>query len=313
MVLHLLNNINKYEQIKQKYSIYQDTFYTKINKLFYQLSSNFNNDVFEFINKSKNIRSLVLYLISLTNKIKIDDNIINICIITELIHNASLLHDDVVDDCELRRGIYTFNKKYDNKIACLLGDYMLTIAVTEMLNLNYSRINKYYNRAIKHMCIGEIKQYESKYKIISIKEYIQKCIRKTSLLYEAQVYAFCCLYIKNYSKTIRLMKFARYFGIAFQIKDDLNNIINENNKKPKLSDIKNGIYNSNVIYASYDYPNLLKKQEKEYIEIIKREKYTNKSKKLIQKYIKKAKKELKEISNSSYKEDLFTIMDMFML
>ena len=109
------------------------------------------------------------------------------------------------------------------------------------------------------------------------------------------------------------MKFARYFGIAFQIKDDLNNIFDGNYAKPKLNDIKNGIYNSNAIFASYDYPDLFNKSEEEYINILKNEKYINKSKKLIEKYVKKAEKALESINNSTYKEDLFTILDMFML
>ena len=121
------------------------------------------------------------------------------------------------------------------------------------------------------------------------------------------------LYKKDYSIAIKLLRFARYFGIAFQIKDDLNNLVGENKEKPELNDIKSGIYNSNVIFANYDYPDLINKTENEYINIIKNEKYTKKSVELIQKYIKKAKKELEILENKSYKEDLFTIIDMFML
>ena len=90
-------------------------------------------------------------------------------------------------------------------------------------------------------------------------------------------------------------------------------MVGENKEKPELNDIKSGIYNSNVIFANYDYPDLINKTENEYINIIKNEKYTKKSVELIQKYIKKAKKELEILENKSYKEDLFTIIDMFML
>lgn len=311
MVQRLLNS--KYEKIKEKYKSYQDKSLSIIKDKLYKLDIRLYDEIVLFLKGSKNIRSLILYLICLLYDTKIDKNIIKIGIITELIHNASLLHDDVVDDCDIRRGILTFNKKYDNKFACLLGDYMLTLAVNEMLSLNCARIEKNFNRAINHMCIGEIEQYQDRYKIITMKKYIQKCIRKTSLLYEAACYAFCCLYIKDYKKAIKIVKFARYFGIAFQIKDDLNNIFDENYVKPKLNDIKNGIYNSNAIFASYYYPDLFNKSEEEYINILKNEKYINKSKKLIEKYVKKAEKALETINNSTYKEDLFTILDMFML
>ena len=311
MVQHLLNS--KYEKIKEKYNFYQDKSLSIIKNNLYRLDIRLCDEIVLFFKRSKNIRSVILYLTCLLYNTEIDNNIIKIALITELIHNASLLHDDVVDDCDIRRGYLTFNKKYDNKFACLLGDYMLTLAVKEMLSLNCTRIEKSFNRAINHMCIGEIEQYQDRYKIITIDKYIQKCIRKTSLLFEAMCYAFCCLYIKNYKKAIKIMKFARYFGIAFQIKDDLNNILDENNIKPKLNDIKNGIYNSNVVFANYDYPDLFNKLENEYIDILKNEYYIKKSKKLIEKYINKAKKELENLENNIYKKDLFIILDMFML
>ena len=311
MVQHLLNN--KYKKIKEKYKIYQDTFFSLIKDKLYRLDAALLDEICMFLKGSKNIRSIVLIILALANGTNIDNKILKLCLITELIHNASLLHYDVVDDCDLRRGFATFNKKYDNKFACLLGDYMLTLAVEEMLNLNCARIEKKFNNTINQMCLSEIEQYKNRYKIISLEKYIQKCIKKTSLLYEASVYAYCSLYKKDYSIAIKLLRFARYFGIAFQIKDDLNNLVGENKEKPELNDIKSGIYNSNVIFANYDYPDLINKTENEYINIIKNEKYTKKSVELIQKYIKKAKKELEILENKSYKEDLFTIIDMFML
>ena len=313
MVQHLLNNGKKYEKIKEKYSEYQDAFYTYTYKLLYQLELGLDNEIILFLKKSKNIRSLVLYLLCLAYNTKIDNRIIKIGIITELIHNASILHDDIIDNSEVRRGVKTFNKKYDNNFACVLGDYMLTLAVREMFCLKCSRIERAFNRAIKDMCIGEIKQYQSKYNIIRIEQYIRKCIMKTSRLYEAAVYAFCRLYPKGYKKSMQMLKFVRYFGIAFQIRDDLNNIVGENRLKPDLNDIQNGIYNSNVIYASYDYPDLINRNITEYVNIVGDEYYTEKSRKLIEKYINKAKKELEHIENSIYKEDLFTLLDIFML
>lgn len=310
MVQHLLNS--KYEKIKEKYNFYQNKSLSIIKDKLYRLDVGLCDEIVLFLKRSKYIRSVILYLVCLLHDVNVNSDIIKISIITELIHNASLLHDDVVDDCDVRRGNLTFNKKYDNKFACLLGDYILTLAVSEMLSFNNIRINKYFNSAINRMSIGEIEQYQSRYKIVTLEQYIQKCIKKTSLLFEAMCYAFCCLYIKDYKKAIKIMKFARYFGIAFQIKDDLNNILDENNIKPKLNDITNGVYNSNVIFASEDYPDLLNKKE-DYIKIISNDKYTNKSKQLIEKYINKAKKELVNIENSIYKEDLFTILDMFML
>lgn len=311
MVPFLLNNDYKY--IKEKLHKYFDTFYHKLDTLLYQLEPALQKDIKNFFYTSKNIRSVILLLICLALDTKINKNIISICIITELIHNASIIHDDIVDDSTLRRNNITYNKKYDNKFACLLGDYMLTLAVGEMLKLKSSNIEKYFNRAINHMCIGEINQYLNKYKIITIKEYLQKCIRKTSLLFEAQIYAYCALNLKEYKKAIKLLRFARYFGIIFQMKDDLDNIIKPKDTKPVFDDIKNGIYNLNIIYALEDYPNLFNKDENEYIDIIKNQKYILKTNEMINKYKEKALQELDFLNENCYKSNIFTILNMFML
>lgn len=304
---------NDYIKIKKFLNCYYDTLYLNIENKLCFFEKSLKKEIKDFLKYSKNIRSVILFLLCLANNNEIDEKIISIATVTELIHNASIIHDDVVDGAELRHGKKTFNKKYDNRFACLLGDYMLTIAVKEMYNLNSKRIEKYFNRTINHMCIAEINQYKNRNTVSDINDYIIKCIKKTSLLFEAQIYAYCVLYVKDYKKAIKFLKFARYLGITFQIKDDLNNILDENKQKPILNDIQNGIYNSSFIYAYNDFPDLLKKSKKDIIEIIKKEKYTYKSKKLIQKYVNKAKKELDCIKESVYKEYLFTILNMFML
>ncbi len=308
----LLSN-NDFIKIKKFLKCYYDTLYLNIeNKLCY-IEKALKEEIKDFLKYSKNIRSIVLFLLCLANDTEIDENIIKIGAITELIHNASIIHDDVVDKAQIRRGKKTFNKKYDNKFACLLGDYILTIAVKEMYSLNSQRIEKYFNRTINHMCLGEINQYKNRNIVSDINNYIIKCIKKTSLLFEAPIYAYCVLYVKEYKKAIKFIKFARYLGIAFQIKDDLNNILDENKQKPLLNDIQNRIYNSSFIYAYNDYPELLKKSKKDIIEIVRKEKYTYKSINLIEKYVNKAENELDCIKESINKEYLFTILNMFML
>jgi geranylgeranyl pyrophosphate synthase len=101
---------------------------------------NSNNDIIKDIQKfingpSKRVRSIICLLYLKANNLNINKPIIKILSAGELIHNASLLHDDVIDNSDIRRGEIAFHKKYDTKTSILSGDYLLSIAVKELLEL----------------------------------------------------------------------------------------------------------------------------------------------------------------------------------
>jgi geranylgeranyl pyrophosphate synthase len=153
------------------------------------LSKNFielfdNNDLSNFlINSSKFIRSkfAILYLKSFN--IDLTDEIYNILASGELIHSASLLHDDVIDDADIRRGEISFPKKYNNKISILAGDYILAFSIEKLLNLNNLEIIKLFKNCTQTMCKSEIKQYFLRGQIPTEKDYLEICNGKTAELF----------------------------------------------------------------------------------------------------------------------------------
>ena len=109
---------------------------------------------------------------------------ITIQTVIELVHNASLIHDDVIDDCSERRGDKSFNAGFGSRLSVIAGDYILSFALTKLAELNSSDILKLFARTLNNMCKGEIDQHFSKFKIPSIEEYIEKTYNKTGALFE---------------------------------------------------------------------------------------------------------------------------------
>ena len=176
-------------------------------------------DLSKFIKgKSKRIRSLVCLLFLKANNVIIDKNIIDILYATELIHNASLLHDDVIDNAKLRRGVQTMFDKYGSELSVLSGDYILSIAVDKLLKLNNSEILNFYFSTTKEMSIAEIIQFSNRNKKTSIEQYLAVADGKTASLFSS------CLKSAALLSDIDLKiadDLGKNFGILFQIYNDI--------------------------------------------------------------------------------------------
>ena len=164
----------------------------------------------------------------------------------ELIHNASLIHDDVIDNSDTRRNVKTLNYSFGNNLAVVMGDYLLTIAIQKLLRLDSKEIFEIFNDSLMCLCKGELNQYIWKFKVPPIENYIEKCKNKTAKLFVAGLKSSAICANLNVESA---EKFAELFGIAFQIRDDLSDIIKNESDKPSKSDITNGIYNAPVIYS----------------------------------------------------------------
>lgn len=199
---------------------------------------------------SKKIRSrLALSYIKALNK-EPDDIVYNILTAGELLHNASLLHDDVIDDSELRRGVTTIGKKYSPNISILCGDYVVTNAIELLLKLNNQVIFEKFNTCVKNMAVSEIRQYFMRNGSPSLEEYIEICKGKTAGLFMTILY--CCALHLNID-TEQASKFGELFGIYFQIKNDLDMHSALEDKKNKIhtaADIL-GIENTAVLLDNY--------------------------------------------------------------
>ncbi|WP_256757292.1 polyprenyl synthetase family protein [Cohnella sp. WQ 127256] len=173
----------------------------------------------------------------------------------ELIHMASLVHDDVIDDAETRRGQLTVKSKWDNRIAMYTGDYIYAKALMVVTKLEKPRIHQILSGAMVQMCIGEMEQIRDFFNVDqSIRNYLRRIRRKTALL----IAISCELGAKATDAPDRvshaLYRFGYNVGMAFQITDDLLDLCGTEKAigKPPGSDLRQGNITLPVIYALQD-------------------------------------------------------------
>ena len=207
------------------------------------------------IGKSKMVRSVLAILWLRANGFELTENIYRILASGEIIHNASLLHDDVIDDAETRRGDETVAKAFDSKVSVLAGDYLVSLAVEKLASVNNQRIINIFNNCIKNMSLSEIKQYFMRGKIQTIEEYIEICKGKTAGLFSAILEAVLLLVNGDFDLA---RSFGELFGIYFQIKNDLEEESAKNDKQNGVYTAKDIIGIENTLILSDNYRSKLK-------------------------------------------------------
>jgi len=229
------------------------------------LNSNFQDEILNFLfAPSKRLRPLSVFLIKDLFKFDEDKNIIRLAAAVELLHSATLVHDDIIDEASKRRRNETFNFKYNPKIAVILGDYLLSLSLKILSKIGSCEIFSYFSDNTIKLCLGEINQFFNKGKVLEEKEYIEKSKDKTSSLFIAG--AKSALYLINQkislSKDVQkaVLEFIENFSLGFQIYDDIENFKAEFDKNSNSitdaqadktsSDIKNGVYTLPYLYLS---------------------------------------------------------------
>jgi octaprenyl-diphosphate synthase len=168
----------------------------------------------------------------------------------ELLHTATLVHDDVVDDSNLRRGFFSLNALWKNKIAVLVGDYLLSRGLLLALEQDEFQLLKIVSGAVREMSEGELLQIEKARKLDIQENIYFDIIRKKT----ASLIASCCACgassVNVSAEHIRAMwSFGEHVGIAFQIKDDLFDYETGNNTgKPNGTDIRDQKMTLPLIY-----------------------------------------------------------------
>ena len=146
---------------------------------------------------------------------------INLAACVELIHNATLLHDDVIDSSDLRRGIKTSNKIWGNQSSILIGDYLLSRCFEMMVEDGSQEILKLLSSTSSKIAQGEVLQLEYKDQIDMLEETYFKIINsKTAALFAAATRVGACITNKNIKEKDALESYGRNLGLAFQIADD---------------------------------------------------------------------------------------------
>jgi heptaprenyl diphosphate synthase len=176
----------------------------------------------------------------------------NVAVALELIHMASLVHDDVIDDADLRRGKPTIKAKWDNRIAMYTGDYIFARSLELMTNIQKPEAHKILSHTIVEVSLGEIEQIRDKYNFDQhIKTYFRRIKRKTALLIAAscQLGAIAADVPRDMHEKLYL--FGYYVGMAFQITDDILDFISTEEQlgKPAGSDLIQGNITLPVLLA----------------------------------------------------------------
>lgn len=173
----------------------------------------------------------------------------------ELIHMASLVHDDVIDDAETRRGRLTVKSKWDNRIAMYTGDYIYAKALTIIAELNDPVLHQALSKAIVQMCIGEMEQIRDFFNTDqTVRQYLLRIRRKTALLIAISCQLGAAAAGAAPSVYNRLYRYGYNVGMAFQIRDDLLDLLGTERQlgKPPGSDIRQGNITLPVLLALRD-------------------------------------------------------------
>jgi heptaprenyl diphosphate synthase len=183
------------------------------------------------------------------------DKLKRVAIPLELIHSASLVHDDVIDDAELRRGEPTVKAKWGDKIAMYTGDYIYAKALVMTSELKNPRIHQILSKAMVEMSIGEMEQIRDFFNSgQSVRHYLRRIRRKTALLIAVSC-QLGALAAEAEPETARLLyNYGYNVGMAFQIRDDLLDLSGTEKQigKPPGSDMRQGNITLPVIYSLQD-------------------------------------------------------------
>lgn len=190
--------------------------------------------------KGKQMRPMFVFLTSkLINNGEVNERTYRGASVIELIHTATLVHDDVVDESNKRRGFFSINALWKNKIAVLVGDYLLSKGLLLSIDNGDFDLLKIISVAVREMSEGELLQIEKARRLDITEEVYYDIIRQKT----ATLIAACCSLgacsVKPDSEEVEVFrKFGEYCGMAFQIKDDLFDYGEEAIGKPTGIDIK---------------------------------------------------------------------------
>jgi octaprenyl-diphosphate synthase len=190
--------------------------------------------------KGKQMRPMFVFLVAkMINNGEVSERTYRGASVIELIHTATLVHDDVVDDSNRRRGFFSINALWKNKIAVLIGDYLLSKGLLLSIDNNDFDLLKIISVAVREMSEGELLQIEKARKLDITEDIYYEIIRQKT----ATLIAACCSLgaasVKPNSPDVETMrKFGELIGMAFQIKDDLFDYSEEQIGKPTGIDIK---------------------------------------------------------------------------
>lgn len=272
--------------------------------------------------KGKQMRPMFVFLVAkMVAKGEVNERTYRGASVIELIHTATLVHDDVVDDSNKRRGFFSLNALWKNKIAVLVGDFLLSKGLLLSIDNGDFDLLRIISVAVREMSEGELLQIEKARRLDITEDIYYEIIRQKT----ATLIAACCalgaksvLEESDNNKVEEMRKFGEYIGMAFQIKDDLFDYTDDAIGKPTGIDIKEQKMTLPLIYAlnnsdskekkwlinSVKNHNKDKKRVKEVINFVKQKNGLVYAEKVMKDYQQKALEIIKNYPESEYKNAL---------
>lgn len=246
------------------------------------------------------------------------EKIKQIAVPLELIHMASLVHDDVIDNSDMRRGRKTVKAEWNNRVAMYTGDFIFAKALKYVTMIENPRVHQILSRTMVEICKGEIIQIEDKYRTNqSIRDYFKRINRKTALLIESSCELGAVVSGASEKDVHHLRKFGYYVGMSFQIVDDILDFTASDKElgKPAGSDFMQGNFTLPVLLLKDDERmqyfikqvnegKLSESDRKQLLQYVRKSKALKEAIEISNKYLMKALKEVDSLSDNPMKKKL---------
>ena len=213
----------------------------------------------------KMVRPAYLILFSMWNDNRNIEEVRAIAAALELLHVATLFHDDVIDESSVRRGQETISAKLGNRVAIYAGDYLLTVCYQLLSSYSKDLVNiQIPTRGMMQVIQGELSQMEERYRLdVTVQDYLKRIEGKT-----AQLFMLSCVMGEQFSllkEESRARQIGHAIGMSFQILDDILDYEIDSHQfgKPVLEDVAQGVYTLPIIMA-------LSKKEKELLPLLEK-------------------------------------------
>lgn len=230
------------EQIKAPVKGYVDRFHEEFEAVLMSKSEWLKQAVEHLAaSTGKMVRPIMTSLMAGLFKEPLPDKTIDAAILLELIHTATLIHDDVIDEASLRRGKPTLNAIFDNRIAVLMGDFVLSSALIGAIQTKDMRIIGIVSAIGRELTEGEIRQFETAEKVVLDEHvYFDVIKQKTAVLFRACAEVAGITAEATEGDIRALGECGEYLGMAFQIRDDIFDYYQGDVGKPTGNDIREG-------------------------------------------------------------------------
>lgn len=208
---------------------------------------------FAFAVPGKELRPAFVILFGDMGQKNNDKRILHIASSIEVLHNATLIHDDIIDESKLRRGRSSIQAKFGKRIALYAGDFLFALSL-QMLSNNTSKITnlRVNGKSMQDILAGETLQFDNEYNLnLSENDYLKQIKGKTGVLFGYSCFIGAIEGGLSYSLAKKAQKFGEKVGIAFQLRDDILDytVSSKSLQKPVLNDVVNGVYTGPLIFA----------------------------------------------------------------